>query len=152
MRWWGVFAVGLALLAAGCGSSPAGVASQQSGALAFSRCLRAHGVPAYPDPGATGVLPKETPQELGVAASQLQAAQRSCIHLVPNGGRPTPAQVAEYRSQMLTYARCIRTHGLPDMPDPDNRGHLDIGPGTGVDVDTPRFQAAYEACKSKLSP
>ena len=148
---WGVVAAGLAVVAAGCGSSGSG-AAQQSGALAFSQCVRDHGVPAYPDPSGNGLLPKKTPQQLGVAASQLQAAQRSCIHLVPNGGRPTSAQVAQYRSQMLTYARCIRSHGVPDMPDPDSRGHLDIGPGTGVDVNSPAFQAAYQACKSKLSP
>jgi hypothetical protein len=33
-----------------------------------------------------------------------------------------------------------------------SRGHLDIGPGTGIDVNSPRFQAAYQACKSMLSP
>jgi hypothetical protein len=53
---------------------------------------------------------------------------------------------------MLIYARCIRVHGVSNMPDPDSRGHLDIGPGTDVDVNSPKFQAAYRVCKSKLSP
>jgi hypothetical protein len=38
------------------------------------------------------------------------------------------------------------------MPDPDSRGHLDIGPGTGVDVNSPAFEAAYAVCKSDLTP
>jgi hypothetical protein len=114
--------------------------------------MRSRGVPSYPDPGSGGVLPKKTPQQLGVSSSEFQAAQGACIHLIPNGGRPTPAQVQQYRSVMLIYARCIRAHGVSNMPDPDNRGHLSIGPGSDVDVKSPGFQAAYLACKSKLPP
>jgi hypothetical protein len=164
-----VAAAGLAALAAGCGSSPgahvarlgttatkssdlSAASARGDGAIAFSRCMRAHGVPAYPDPGSDGLLPKKTPQQVGVSPSTFQAAQGACIHLVPNGGQPTQAQVQQYRSVMLAYAGCIRAHGVPNMPDPDSRGHLDIGPGTDVDVNGPQFKAAYQACKSKLSP
>ena len=158
---------GLTLPAAACGGSPGAqvaqlgstttsssnsVTAQVSGAVAFSRCVRAHGVPAYPDPSTTGLPPKKTPQELGVSSAELQTAQTACRHLLVNGGRPTQIQVELYRDAMLNYARCIREHGVPNMPDPDSRGHLDIGPGTGVDVDSPRFQAAYQVCKSKLAP
>ena len=142
----------LALVAASCGGSPSSTSSQQNGAIAFSRCMRSHGVPAYPDPGSGGFLPKKTPQQLGVSSAEFASAQGACIHLVPNGGRPTPAQVAQYRSVMLVYARCIRVHGVPNMPDPDNHGRLHIGPGTDVNVNSPKFRAAYQACKSKLSP
>lgn len=140
-------------VAAGCGGSPRSAQStQQTGALTFSRCMRSHGVAAYPDPSGNGLLPKKPLQQLGVSGSEYDSARGSCIHLVPNGGQPSPAQVAQYRSAMLIYARCIRTHGVPNMPDPDSRGHLDIGPGSGVDVESPRFQEAYLACRSKLSP
>lgn len=160
---------GLALLAAACGGSPgthiaqlgstttpsssqSGATALENGALAFSRCMRSHGAPAYPDPGSGGLLPKKTPQQVGVSPSEFQAAQGACIHLVPNGGQPTQVQVQQYRSTMLIYAQCIRAHGVSNMPDPDSRGHLDIGPGTGVDVNSPTFEAAYQACKSRLSP
>jgi hypothetical protein len=145
-----VVAAGISLLATACGGGAP--STQQNGALAFSRCMRSNGVASYPDPGTGGSLPKESLQQLHVNSAQFEAAQSACIHLVPNGGRPTAAQVAAYRSVMLGYARCIRLHGVSNMPDPDARGHLDIGPGTGVDVNSPRFQAAYQACKSKLSP
>jgi hypothetical protein len=147
-----VIAVLLGLLAAGCSSAGSPSASARTGVVAFSRCMRSHGVPSYPDPGSSGLLPKQSPQQLRVSASQLETAQGSCIHLAPNGGRPSAVQVAQYRGAMLTYARCIRSHGVPNMPDPDSRGHLDIGPGTGVDVNSPRFEAAYQVCKSRLSP
>ncbi len=145
-------AAGLALLAAACGGSPTSPTDGGTAAITFSRCMRSHGIPAYPDPGSGGLLPKKTPQQLGVADTVFQAAQGACIHLVPNGGRPTSAQVQQYRGVMLNYARCIRAHGVSNMPDPDSRGHLDIGPGSGVDVNSPRFAAAYQACKSDLSP
>jgi hypothetical protein len=161
---------GLSLVVSACGSSPgshvaqlgstttksssnlSAASAQKNGAVAFSRCMRSHGVPAYPDPGSGGLLPKKTPQQVGVSPSEFQAAQGACIHLVPNGGQPTQAQVQQYRSTMLSYARCIRSHGVSNMPDPDSRGHLNIGPGTDVAVNSPQFQSAYQVCKSKLSP
>jgi hypothetical protein len=133
-------------------SNAARTSAQVGGAVAFSGCMRSHGVPAFPDPGSGGLLPKKTPQQLGVSLATFQAAQRACIHLVPNGGRPTSAQVEQQRSVMLRYARCMRTHGVSNMPDPDSRGHLDIGPGTDVAVNSPRFAAAFQICKSQLSP
>jgi hypothetical protein len=151
-----ITAILVGLLATACGSSHRSTRSpaeaQQRGAAAFSGCMRSDGVPAYPDPSTPGLLPKKTPQQLGVSSSRFQKAQGACIHLVPNGGRPTQSQVQHYRSIMLRYAQCIRTHGVPDMPDPDTRGHLDIGPGTPVDVNGPAFQAAYRVCKSRLAP
>jgi hypothetical protein len=161
---------GLALWLAACGSTPANhvaeigttsikstsnvsaASAQVNGAVAFSRCMRSNGVPTYPDPASGGLIPKKTPQQLGVSSSRFQAAQEACIHLVPNGGRPTSAQVQQYRSVMLRYARCMRTHGVSNMPDPDSRGHLNIGPGSGVPVNNPRFQSAFHVCKSELSP
>jgi len=159
----GAVAFAVLMVATACGSTTHHVAQVGSttsttstrhggGAAAFSSCVRAHGVPAYPDPSANGLVPKKTPTELGVSSSTFDAAQRACIHLLSNGGSPTAAQVAVYRAAMLRYARCIRTHGVPNMPDPDGRGHLHIGPGTPVAIDSPRFQAAYLACKKDLAP
>lgn len=127
--------VASALSAAACAGLSSSAGTQENGGLAFPRCMRHRGVPACLDPVRDGVLPKRTAQQVGVAAATLQAAQSACIHLAPNGGRPTSAQVAQYRS-----------------PDPDSRGHIDIGPGTAVDVNSPQFQAAYEACRSRLAP
>jgi hypothetical protein len=163
-----IIAAALILPAAACGgSSGAHVAqlgstaaqitsnsstAQVNGAVAFSRCVRSRGIPAYPDPSTAGLPPKKTPQQLGVSSAEFQAAQTACQHLLVNGGRPTQAEVQQYRNTMLVYARCIRANGVTNMPDPDSRGHLNIGPGSDVNVDSPQFQAAYQRCKSKLSP
>jgi hypothetical protein len=152
--------VGVALLAA-CSGSPSSTGSggssnaggsANSQLLAFTSCMRSHGVPNYPDPGSSGKVPNTTPQQLGVSSSQYQAAENACGHLLPNGGSgPTQAQVQQYRNTMLIYARCMRSRGVPNFPDPDSRGHLDIGPGTDVPVNTPQFQTAFQACKHNLS-
>ncbi len=57
-----------------------------SGLLAFSSCVRSHGVPKFPDPASIGGIPKETAQQLGVNQSKLQAAESDCTHLLLAGG------------------------------------------------------------------
>ena len=74
---------GLVLLLAACGSgssSPAAVSSQPAGPVGFAHCMRAHGVPNWPDPNSSGVFDKSkvTTQQLEVSSSQLQSAQNAC--------------------------------------------------------------------------
>ena len=144
----------LSLCAAACGGHTTANSSASNG-VAYAQCMRNHGVASWPDPNASGSFDKSklTPQQLHVGNSVVRSAQRACHQLLPaSASGPTPAQVAQYRAHMLVYAACIRTHGVPNMPDPDSRGHLDIGPGTDIDVNCPKFEAAFAACKSKLQP
>ena len=126
-----LLAAALVLLVAGCsgGPSPAGPgaldakgsANSQKG-LAYSRCMRAHGVPKYPDASSHNELrnglPKVDPQQLGVSSSLFQAAQQACAHLLPNGGQTTQTQSQQDLNAMLSFARCMRAHGVPTWPDP----------------------------------
>ena len=124
-----IAAAGLALLAAACGGSPSsagsGGSSNAGGAanqreVAYSHCMRSHGVPNFPDPSGSGGVPKETAQQLGVSNSQLQAAQNACQHLLPNTGNidDDPAALHQWWSQMLHFARCMHSRGVPNWPDP----------------------------------
>jgi hypothetical protein len=128
--------IALALLAAACssgrsstgsgGSSNAGGSanspSTNSQALAFGHCMRSHGVPKYPDPNSSNTmpdgLPKVSPQQLGITMSQFQAAQSACQHLLPNGGQATRSASQQLLSDGLKFARCMRSHGVPNWPDP----------------------------------
>jgi len=131
----------LAWLAAACSSSPSpaggapkagGTASSRS-AVSFSGCMRSHGLSGYPDPGSNGVLPKTSPQQLGVSGSRFQAAQQACQHLLPATGTALtarsmqqcylayvcpPALVQQALTAGLKLARCVRSQGVPDWPDP----------------------------------
>lgn len=164
----------LALLAAACSGSPSAGAGASPGAsgpatspsaIAYSACIRSHGVPNYPDPDSRGQLPKTDAQILGVSTSQYQAAQQACQHLYPTGGslQQQEAQCmqnsdcsAALVQQMLTadrkLARCMRSHGVPDFPDPANGGSG--GPffpisSAGISEAasrTPKFEAALNEC------
>ncbi len=132
---------GLALLAAACGGSPASHVAQlststtQSGsasggstheqALAFARCVRAHGVPLWPDPESSGTFDKSklTPGQLGVGSSQIAAAERACKSLLPTySATPQPHIVA----QALRFSQCMRAHGATSFPDPESNGAIII--------------------------
>jgi hypothetical protein len=121
---------------AGSGGSPAAGGSAGSpSAVAYSACIRSHGVPNYPDPDSSGQLPKTDAQVLGVSTSQYQTAQQACQHLLPTGGSLQqqehqcmqnsdcpPALVQQMMTGDLKLARCMRSHGVPNFPDPTNGG------------------------------
>jgi hypothetical protein len=130
------------LLTAACSSGPSstgtGGSSRAAGstyspsAVAYSACMRSHGVPNFPDPGSDGDLPKGNAQAFGVSTSQYQAAQRACRHLLPNNDRTfsasliqclqtgdcPPAVVHEALTEGRTFAQCMRNHGVSNWPDP----------------------------------
>jgi hypothetical protein len=150
----------LALVAAAC-SSPAktgtgaGAAggSNEHSALAFSRCMRAHGITGFPDPDSQGnlALPKSGPgTKFDPKSPQFKAANNACKSLMP-GGQMDPAQQAVAKAQALKYARCMRAHGISDFPDPNSQGGFDFaapkGSSSDLDPHNPRFQAANEACQ-----
>ena len=147
---------GLAALAAGCGGSPAAPSSSSSsGAVAFAQCMRSHQVPNWPDPTSSGVFDKSklTSQQLGASESKVQAAQTACNHLLPAGGSgPNAARLQLERAQGLAFAGCVRSHGVPNFPDPDSTGRIPDPATVGIDQGSPKFQAANRACGKYRPP
>jgi hypothetical protein len=151
----------LTLLAAACSRGGSGspgvadVASSPSGPasgspLAFSRCMRSHGVPNFPDPDSSGALPKVGPQQLGVSSSQFQAAQNACESLL----QPSDAQVLQTLSGMRDFASCMRSHGVPDWPDPttDSSGQPVFDLRGRIAPDSPLIDAKSSRCDYLLHP
>jgi hypothetical protein len=171
----------LALLATACSGSAsptspgnsadaAGSATSPS-AVGYSHCIRSHGVPSYPDPGSNGQLPKGDAQQFGVSTSQYQAAQQACQHLLPTGGSLAqqqyqcmensdcaPALVQQMMAADMKVARCMRSHGVPNFPDPTNGGSS--GPifnitNAGISdaaSHAPRFETELNGCASRAGP
>jgi hypothetical protein len=50
---------------------------------------------------------------------------------------------------MLAFSRCMRAHGITNFPDPTfggGGGQLRIDKPSGIDPNSPAFQAAQKAC------
>ncbi|MGN9909745.1 hypothetical protein ACTMTJ_19550 [Phytohabitans sp. LJ34] len=73
------------------------------------------------------------------------------------GGASTSASpgtdaVAAYVENQRQLAKCLREQGF-DVPDPDAKGHLDVGPAMGGRKKTdPKVQAAWNACEAFRVP
>jgi hypothetical protein len=76
------------------------------------------------------------------------------------GGSPAQAGSGSGNAdlaQLEDYAKCMRSHGIADFPDPQPNpggqgGSFDItsGPGSDLNRNDPRFQAANRACQSLM--
>lgn len=132
-------------------ASPAAVSSQQAGAVGFAHCMRAHGVPKWPDPNSSGVFDKTkvTTQQLGVSSSELQTAQNACQALLP---AESVTQQRLNAAQALQFSQCMRNHGVPNFPDPDGTGRIPDPASLGIDQGAPQFQAANVACAQYRPP
>jgi len=147
----------LALLAAACGGgdtpSTGGSPGSRS-AVAYSSCVRAHGVPNFPDPDSQGRLTISGGSGLNPGSAQFQSAQRQCAKYLPNGGQPpSPAQQAKMQAQALKFSQCMRSHGVPNFPDPQFHGggiSIKIDANSGINPRSPQFQAAQKACQADL--
>jgi hypothetical protein len=129
--------------------------SMQNQALAYARCVRSHGVANWPDPSSSGTFDKSklTLQQLGVSSSQLQSAQAACQRLLPNGGeRPNQAGLRAMEHDALDFARCMRSHGVPDWPDYTIRDGMPLFDlhGTTIAPNSALIVARQLSCRSLL--
>jgi hypothetical protein len=143
----------LGSLIAGCGHGSTSDPSRDKEfqqAMDYSKCMRANGVPDYPDPqrqgnGVHGDLGKDK------NTSELKKAQEACRDKEPqgdvegaNGGTVDAAKLAD-------WTKCMRAN-LPKFPDPDVTGNtmtVELK-GTGIAGDSAEFTNAQRACQSTL--
>ena len=116
--------------------------------------MRAHGVAGFPDPNSSGVLPKLQVAQLAARDPQFVPAHRACEHLLPNGGLPSSAQVQQAWNDMRSFARCMRSHGVRNWPDPtvtsrqDNRPFFYVPPS--INPSSPQIVAKIDLCRHVL--
>jgi hypothetical protein len=149
--------IAIGLLVSGCGgSSPTPSPGRPSAAsfgkpfVAFAVCMRSHGLPDYPDPQISSsggqVHVKISPASLNPNSPAFKSADEACHELLPNGGAPgaAGANSAQEQAQGLKFAVCMRSHGVPNFPDPDHDGAFNLT--SGINPQAPRFQRAVQAC------
>jgi hypothetical protein len=154
-----IVGLGCAVLA-GCGGTgqPSGTATTSAAGakthdVAFSDCMRAHGVADFPDPTSNGL---QIPVSINTKSPIFQSAQQACKRYLPGGGAP-PATIPADRAAALAFARCMRTHGLRDFPDPALTPPHDAASvfvvrgmvfafASSLDPKSPAFQRAGRVC------
>ena len=148
----------LVLLAAACGgghpsptgssgSSTAGGSSTSSQLLAYAQCMRAHGVPDFPDPDSSGLIPQNQVKNLTTSPTVIRAADGHCQYLYPTLPGINATFSAQQKQDYLQAAGCMRSHGIPNFPDPVFSGQqvqFPIPPG--VDTNSPQFTQARQVC------
>lgn len=139
-------------------SSSTGGGLQGTSLLPYSSCMRAHGVPNFPDPSSSGGLNKvDVVTALkAVSAAQAKVAQNDCSHLIPPdeslGGQIVHPITTQDQQYYLRAVACIRSHGFPSFPDPVfSGGSVSLPPIPTINTQSPQFIRANTTCK-KLIP
>jgi hypothetical protein len=165
----------LALALAGCGSSsspgvahvgttsassPAGgssagtpesgesVASAQRKLVKFAQCMRTHGEPEFPEPTEGHIqIHSQNGHGPNPESPQWKAAEKACSKYAPANIASNPAQQKAREEQALKLSACMRSHGVPNFPDPKfSSGGVEMNMN-GVNPSSPQFQAAAKACQ-----
>jgi hypothetical protein len=161
----GLAVVALSLLVAGCGSgrspSVASVGSSttaatattaQSGLIAFSNCMRVNGAPNFPDPQRLpGGSVKLAINQAAATSPKFNDAMKTCNHLLPNRGSEPQESAQQQRKHLadaLSFAKCMRSHGVTRFPDPTAQGQLTVEmvQAAGIDVHSPTVLRVVQAC------
>lgn len=117
----------------------------------FSACMRKQGITNFPDPNGQGVIMIHSGMGIDPGSPAFGAARATCSKLLPNGGQPTPAQIAQRQQQLLALSACMRSHGIKDFPDPSNGGlKIQVHPGSDLDPGNSTFQRARQTCQKHL--
>jgi hypothetical protein len=150
-------AIAAATVIAACGSSSPSSSSSgghptqaqlqrgQQDLVRFAGCVRSHGMPNFPDPGSRGFKDAFAEQSPAVLS-----AERACHHLLPGGGPPNQRAVHSQAqiAAMVAFARCLRSHGFPNFPDPTSSGELthEMLAKAGIELHQPAVPQAGDAC------
>jgi hypothetical protein len=165
------------LVIAGCGASRKPSSTSASGqapaGVAFSRCMRSHGVPNFPDPSTSGSFQVEiSGNHTRVALSDIpgvnpdspafKVAQAACQNLIPGGLGPSGPATATAMTQARAWAKCMRAHGVPNFPDPRTtipshgppfngqvnqiNGAVFMLPAATINPQSPAFERAATTC------
>ena len=151
-------------------SRPPSQTQVQQDSLRYARCMRANGVPNFPDPQAGGGFLFQAGTGVDPSSPGFKAARAKCQKLMPQVG-PTPGSTthpsAQWVAHMVKVAQCMPRHGISGFPDPrtsvpanpfpaggagvisDIEGVILIFPST-IDTQSPFFTRAAAACQFPL--
>jgi hypothetical protein len=149
---------------AACGSnSPSSPSASRSGSrptqseaqqdvVRFADCMRSNGVSNFPDPTTS---PREfkfslSPNSVNAQSPSFRSAETTCQHLLPSPRGQSAAHTRAQIAAFLAFARCIRSHGFLNFPDPTSSGQLthEMLANAGINLNQPAVLQAGDACVS----
>jgi hypothetical protein len=119
--------------------------------------MRTHGEPNMPDPSFSGqhaTLDITPSSGVDPNSPQFTAATNACKYLVSRGGAsPGPTITPVDQADYLKAAACMRSHGIPEFPDPVFQGSTVTfnAQGSAIDTLSSQYQTALSTCQ-KLIP
>jgi hypothetical protein len=131
---------------AGGPATPTGTNSREAALLhEYVECVRAHGAPDFPDGSVDshGVVsfPDSAPRVPDGAISACQVFFNQ-LPPQPASSPPVPQQLFQ---ELLSFARCMRSHGVPDWPDPAPDGTFFLDSRL-IAAGKPGFTRQVQAC------
>ena len=122
----------------------------------WATCMRTNGDPNQTDPtidqyGVINITMNEVSQAVADEVhrssgpcSQYELAAENVLRAA-NPVAPPPTQ-----AQLLQYVGCMRTHGVPNMPDPGPNGESNFN-AARVDPNSPSFENANKVCGRQVN-
>jgi hypothetical protein len=138
-------------------TSGVGSGTPATGLLAYASCMRAHGVPNFPDPSSKGGIPKPALVTAlkQVSSAEAAAAQNNCKDLLPSvglSGRPVETIPVQDQQDYLHAVACLRSHGIANFPDPVfSGGGVSFPIPSSINTKSTQFIRARQICE-KLIP
>jgi len=158
-----VVACAVAIAACGSSSKPTTTAgsTHYDAALAFSKCMRTHGVTNFPDPSGSGGINIPSGSGINPFSPVFKASQSACAKSLPNGGPGNQHPSAQAMAAARQTSECMRTHGVTGFPDPtlkppsspagysllEDRGGVVIAVPSTINPNSPAFMQAAKACQ-----
>jgi hypothetical protein len=147
---------GAAVLTAACSSGPGSIAvagatpaassaAAQGGPLAFATCMRTHGEPNFPDPNSDGGFSITPASGIDMNSTTYLNARKTCSSLL-HGGTSGNSVSPQLLAKEIKFAQCMRTHGIPDFPDPNSDGGF--SGQSSINPQSPTFQNAQSTCSA----
>ena len=94
------------------------------------------------------------PRRAGALAAALAAGAAIAVLTAGCGGSAASAASPPTYAQEIALVGCMRSHGVPNFPDPSASGGYSLSPdgsltgaGGSVDIDSSQAQAAYRDCR-----
>jgi len=134
-------------------STPNRSATSTGSTQTFSKCMRANGVPNFPDLSRSGILTQGSGQTITVNGITVNApaymAARAKCHQYLQSIPASPTQAVQQQQRGLKFAKCMRNHGVPNFPDPkvlSRSGGNAVVYLPGVNLQSPAVRSAAKAC------